>query len=403
LYASPFPPQQSGISDYSAALVRALSSRFDITLYTDNYAIDDPWLRERFAVVREGVDDVRPERYDYSLYNIGNNPWYHAYIYKACLRNPGVVLLHEPVLYYLFVGVYQDTPGFFSRVLKTGGSAAFELLKELSKSRTPYLECSEAHRAPLNAELLRSSNRFLVHSEFARRQLLGAAGRDLDIGAVNHIEVGDPAAATPGHRAEVFRELGIPEEDILIGSFGFVAPTKLNDVVCRAVERANSSPGGAGFHYLMAGEGNYADSYLNERIRVTGFLSARDFDRYLAACDLVVNLRYPVMGETSGALVRAMSAGKPCVVTDAGWFGELPDDVVLKLDPDPKALLEEQLVEALGFFVEYRDIFYQMGKRAAEYARTAHGPQAVAARIYEYLTGAPEPTPPRVIAASSGT
>ena len=42
LYASPFPPQRSGISECSAALVRALSGFFRVTLYTDNYEIDDP-------------------------------------------------------------------------------------------------------------------------------------------------------------------------------------------------------------------------------------------------------------------------------------------------------------------------------------------------------------------------
>ena len=54
----------------------------------------------------------------------------------------------------------------------------------------------------------------------------------------------------------------------------------------------------------------------------------------MAACDVLVNLRYPTMGETSGSVIRALSLGKPLVVSDVGWFAELPDDVVLKVPVD---------------------------------------------------------------------
>ena len=51
----------------------------------------------------------------------------------------------------------------------------------------------------------------------------------------------------------------------------------------------------------------------------------------LAACDAVVSLRFPTMGETSAAAVRAFSAGKPVVVSAVGAFTELPDSIT---EPD---------------------------------------------------------------------
>ena len=53
--------------------------------------------------------------------------------------------------------------------------------------------------------------------------------------------------------------------------------------------------------------------------------------RLLAACDAVVSLRWPTMGETSAAAVRALSLGKPLVVSDVGAFRELPDEVAIKV------------------------------------------------------------------------
>jgi len=49
----------------------------------------------------------------------------------------------------------------------------------------------------------------------------------------------------------------------------------------------------------------------------------------MAACDVLVNLRFPTMGETSGSAIRALSLGRPLIVSDVGWFSELPDGAVL--------------------------------------------------------------------------
>jgi glycosyltransferase involved in cell wall biosynthesis len=37
------------------------------------------------------------------------------------------------------------------------------------------------------------------------------------------------------------------------------------------------------------------------------------------------------MGETSAAAVRALSVGKPLIVSDVGAFRELPDEVAIKV------------------------------------------------------------------------
>src|SRR5439155_3753957 len=58
----------------------------------------------------------------------------------------------------------------------------------------------------------------------------------------------------------------------------------------------------------------------------------------MAACDAIVGLRSPTMGETSGAAIRALSLGKPLVVSDVGWFSELPDDVALKIPVDDREI-----------------------------------------------------------------
>jgi glycosyltransferase involved in cell wall biosynthesis len=65
--------------------------------------------------------------------------------------------------------------------------------------------------------------------------------------------------------------------------------------------------------------------------------------RLLAACDAVVSLRWPTMGETSAAAVRALSVGKPLIFSDVGAFRELPDEVAIKVpvgDGETDALVD---------------------------------------------------------------
>ena len=57
---------------------------------------------------------------------------------------------------------------------------------------------------------------------------------------------------------------------------------------------------------------------------------------YARAADLLVNLRHPQAGESSGALVRALGMGLPAVVDAIGPAAEYPDAVVAKLPPGPE-------------------------------------------------------------------
>jgi hypothetical protein len=97
--------------------------------------------------------------------------------------------------------------------------------------------------------------------------------------------------------------------------------------------------------------------------------------RLIAACDAVVLLRAPTMGETSGSAIRTLSLGKPLVVSDLGWFAELPDDVALKIpvgDGEEEALADA--LETLAVTVTRE----RMREAALAYVRDVHGLDHVA-------------------------
>jgi glycosyltransferase involved in cell wall biosynthesis len=96
----------------------------------------------------------------------------------------------------------------------------------------------------------------------------------------------------------------------------------------------------------------------------------------MGGSDVLVNLRHPTMGETSGSVIRGLSLEKPLVVSDVGWFSELPSEVALKVAPDD--LEVETLTAALELLVARADVREAMGAAAAELARREHGVERVA-------------------------
>jgi glycosyltransferase involved in cell wall biosynthesis len=110
----------------------------------------------------------------------------------------------------------------------------------------------------------------------------------------------------------------------------------------------------------LAGEGLVREGWATES-RLWGLMNG---------ADVLVNLRYPTMGETSGSVIRALSLGKPLVVSDVGWFSELPDEVALKVPVGDDEV--ETLVAALELLVTRRDVREEMGAAGAELARREH-------------------------------
>jgi glycosyltransferase involved in cell wall biosynthesis len=87
----------------------------------------------------------------------------------------------------------------------------------------------------------------------------------------------------------------------------------------------------------------------------------------MAACDVLVNLRSPTMGETSGAVIRGLSLGKAMLVSDVGWFSELPDGVALRIPVDEREVAT--IAAALELAADRKE---ELGAAAREYVRREH-------------------------------
>src|SRR5262249_22253318 len=104
---------------------------------------------------------------------------------------------------------------------------------------------------------------------------------------------------------------------------------------------------------------------LSAHVRHLGFTPIEDFNGYVSACDIILNLRFPTVGESSGTLLRALGMGRAVIVSDIGSFREYPDEICLKAPVD--ATEEDHLYEYLDLLVSRPDVARGLGVRARQW------------------------------------
>ena len=344
-FFSPLPPRKSGIADYSAALLEPLRSRIDTEFFD------------------ETADHFDPARFDCALYQIGNNP-HHSVAYQTALKYPGVVVLHESNLHHLIAELTirrGDWDAYMREVEYDGGPDALAYGR-----RVRALEVGPDYDGvPMLRRILERSKAVIVHSRFMEERIRRA-------GFTGPVAVIPHGAWIPAADRMAWRQrLGLDEITPLVGIFGFLKPYKRIAESLRAFRRLLRLEPTA--KMLLVGEvhpdlplRSMIESLdLGEAVRRTGFTSIDDFVGYLAASDIVLNLRYPTLGESSGTLLRSFGLGKAVLVSDVGAFRELPDDICLKVPVD--ATEEDLILEYLDLLVARPEVRHKLGANAREW------------------------------------
>jgi glycosyltransferase involved in cell wall biosynthesis len=248
---------------------------------------------------------------------------------------------------------------------REGGVVGRLLAHGVLDKRIPPLWESRPEDFHLAGEVLGLATGLIVHSHHVEERAR-AAGYEGPIWRIPH-PAWEHAPVTP---ADVG---GAP----LIGSFGNVNASKRIPQLLEAFARLRRdhpearlllvgavSPGFDLDRRLqrlgLSGEGIVREAYVEEE-RLWALM---------AASDVCVNLRSPTMGETSGSVIRQLSLGKPVVVSDVGWFSELPDEAALKVPVD--AHETETLHAALELLARDTGARERMGAAARELARREH-------------------------------
>jgi glycosyltransferase involved in cell wall biosynthesis len=366
-YFSPMPPEPSGVADYSALVLPALRRHLDV------------------VVVKRGARRA-PRGVDLSVYHIGNNPDAHSWILDALRRSPGAVVLHDFVLHHLVAGVTigrSNGHGYLDAMEREHGVVGRLLAHGVLDKRLPPLWEARPEEFPLAGEVLSLASGLIVHSRYVEGRAR-EAGFEGPIARVPH-----PAWPVPDVAAERL------EGDPLIGAFGNVNQSKRVPQLLEAFARLRAEHRGARLLLVGATSPGFDLERRLQRLGLggdgivrEGYVGEGRLWALMAACDVHTSLRSPTMGETSGTAIRALTLGKPLVVSDVGWFSELPDDVALKVPVGDHE--SDDLEAALRLLADRPDVRETMAGAARSLAETEHALDGVAERqaaALEWIAG----------------
>lgn len=367
-FFSPLPPMRSGIAGYSVSVLGALKGAHEFTLFTEPEVVRThslvgvypTYAYADFAKVAE------EQPFDLCVYQMGNHV-VHKEIWQRAVQTPGLVVLHELVLHdliYMSTVAEGNNQAYVEEMAfcygEAGRSMAERRLRgELELNHIDY---------PLCGRLVHTAAGIVAHSHYV-------------VDHVRQIRPDVPTFVVPlpfndeGHGSErVSRaSLGLPEEAVVFGSFGFVAAHKRIRVALDAFKKLlNDCPNA---FFVIVGEplvdvaSMVRERGLQDHVKIVGYADSLAFARYLHAVDVCVNLRYPTAGETSGALIRILGEGVPAIVSDVGTFRELPEDVCFRV---PVGGREVELLHAhMSRLALDEPLRRTMAARGVEYIRNS--------------------------------
>ena len=386
-YVSPLPPERSGISDYSAELLPALSQHYEIEVVVGQGNVADTWITAHCPIRSVQWFVENSDRFDRVLYHFGNSA-FHQHMFGLLEAIPGVVVLHD---FYLsgirhHMDVLGYAPGCFTEQLYR--SHGYIGLVDRAQAN----DVAEViWKYPCSRDVVENSIGMIVHSEHSFRLAQRWYGDDGRCWSM--IPLVRTPAITVDHAA-ARHALGYSAKSFIVCSFGMLGPTKLNHRLVRAwldSELAKSND----CHLVFVGE-NKHDGYGNDlvssikrnpqgaSVHITGWVDQETFRKYLAAADVGVQLRTLSRGETSAAVLDCMSYGLATIVNTNGSMADLADDIVWKL---PDEFDDQALIEALETLWRDRENRNQIGAKARCRILEHHDPARCAEQYRTAIDG----------------
>ncbi len=355
--------EKSAIGRASTYIVRELAKGADVEFWHFEKGPLHP-VDEVKLVYAPSADLSRLASFDVVVYNFGNHLPFHGEIYDVSRQHPGLVVLHDFVMHHFFAALYLEArrdPAAYLAEMEHWYGVAGRAAGERSVQGSPVWETDEVVDFPLVERCTEGALGVIAHSEYLLDAVrLSYSGPTRKINLPYEL----PAAGSVAGRGSI----GVPDDQLMVLTIGHVNANKRVHATLEALPE--------GMHLVVAGpsDPNYqkrldrivVDRGLGARVHFLGRVSDEVLHTCLAAADICVNLRWPAIEGASASVIEEMLHGKPVIVTDVGFYRELPDDGVVKIDPTAEHV---GLVSALQWLRDRaeRDA---LGVRAKAYAES---------------------------------
>jgi glycosyltransferase involved in cell wall biosynthesis len=320
------------------------------------------------------------DQFDAVVYNVGNSYSFHAGVIELLPKFPGVVIFHDYFLLSLFLGwcdamsdqVFTDR--IFDDLYDEGAAARFHA----ATGRVDWYEYTSEH-FPMTEWIGRCANGAVAHSNFYADRLRRCCGGPVVVMPLAYNTLAD------------FQPLAGRKQssDVLVLTIGHVNQNKRVESVIRTIGGSDVLRQHCSYHVvgLISDQERerliaVARAVSFHNLQITGEVSNEILRAEIEAADMICCLRWPVLEGGSASAVEAMLSGRPVIVTDAGFYRDLPDELVFKVDPQQELV---SLTSQLTRLVLDPALRATVGSQAATWAKTAFSVEVYVARLVPLL------------------
>jgi glycosyltransferase involved in cell wall biosynthesis len=309
---SPLPPDHSGVADYTAATCAELGRMTELHVFSETAA---PAAVAGAATVRplSAIPSISAH-FDGVVNVIGNSARFHRRIFDQLLRYGGACIAHDSRMlgFYRHIGMERAT-----------GLASKELGRPVGPTEIDGWLADEASLEALHlGEIIVAADPMVVHSPVTARVLrerYGIAPVVLPFCIYRSWRDGQLAG-----RDAARRRLALPDDEVVIATFGSVGRTKAPLECISALEILRGWGIDASLHFVGADAEEHTldrtarELDLSDKVKfIHGYVTEEVYRDYLVAADLGVQLRMTYFGSLSGALLDCVGAGLPTVTNDS--------------------------------------------------------------------------------------
>jgi len=355
----PLPGGKSAIGKVIDISHYELSKHADVDYYFEIPKEDVSTAKRSFieytaktATVADFSKEIAAQ-YDAVVYHLGSST-YHLKTIVESLAVPGITILHDT----RFEGVYNCMVS--ERVMSQARVDAESKLDELLDVTT--------HSDHI-VSIVNAAKEVVVHSTYTQDAVKGCLVQSRPV----------TVAGLPIGLSSPSRHLA--NKRVNIAMAGIISKSKGLDLLVSLLESEEFDDCDFtlfGYDYavgasILASLGSYKNLTIKRN------LSNLEFREQLEKSDILLNYRDYYHGETSYATLEAMRESVVPLVRDIGWFSELPDDVVVKVE------FAEEAAAALKRLIGNREHLKVMAEKSYQYAIKQHSPSGYVAKLLERI------------------
>ena len=360
---------KSAIGRASVLIVRELAKLADVEVWhSESGPIHS--VNATTTFFRNAEDPIleRLAKFDLIFYNFGNHLSFHRDIFLTASKYPGVAILHDFVMHHFFASYYledlRDPAQYMTEMERLYGTEGRSLTQQ-SLLRERIWETDQVVEFPMFETAMRGALGVITHSQFFLEKVSA-----LRTGPVCKIPL---PYELPRSEIKTTREsLGIPKDQLIVLTVGHANPNKRLETTIKVI--GSDSQLCCKLHFLIAGpcDPKYQKQLeaiskkygMQDRVQFLGYVSDEHLQLCLTHADICVNLRYPAFEGASASVIEEMYYGKPVVVSDTGFYKELPSDCVRKIRP------HEEQQDLRAALLDLLDSSHRtsLGQRAREFA-----------------------------------